>query len=77
MSTSELKLSIFELLSSTKNSKVLGAIYEILSSDSKGKRFTLSTIQQKEIDRRIKNHESGKSKSYSWEEVKRKVRSGK
>ena len=77
MSASELKLSIFELLSSTKNSKVLNAIYEILSSDNTGTGFTLSAAQQKEIDRRIKNHKSGKSKSYSWEEVKHKVRSGK
>jgi len=48
MSTTELKSSILELIDSTKNSKILSAIYDILLSDKKKVNFKLSFSQEKE-----------------------------
>jgi putative addiction module component (TIGR02574 family) len=75
MSTAELKLSIANLLGSTKNSKLLDVIYEILLSEKQEKGFQLSATMEKDLQRRIAKHKSGKSKSYSWEEVKRNIKS--
>jgi len=39
--------------------------------------FSLSDTQKEIIDQRIEKHNSGESKSFSWEEVKKKARSAK
>ena len=78
MSTTELKISIFELLATTRDSKILKSIYALLKKQNAALSddFTLSAAQKKELDKRMKNHNSGKSKSYTWEEAKKMIRGG-
>ena len=38
------------------------------------KEITLSDTQEEEIEKRVKRHKTGESKSYSWTDVKRRVR---
>ena len=78
MSSIELKMSIFEMLTATKDSKLIRSIYQLLKSNVISQDdITLSVSQIKELDRRMKDHQSGKSKSYTWEEAKKMIRASK
>lgn len=70
MSTSELKITVLDLLKNTENKTLLNVIYDMLIADKGASEQTLSASQQKELMSRIENHKAGNSKSYSWEEVK-------
>jgi putative addiction module component (TIGR02574 family) len=45
------------------------AIWDSIAEDA-GSEVTLTPDQEAELDRRIAIHESGKGKTYSWDEVK-------
>lgn len=60
----------------TVDDAMLKSVYALLKEYRKNQGETLLTEEQKaELDRRIEDHKSGKSKSYSWEEVKAKITS--
>ena len=77
MSTSELKTSIVQLLQTTGDNRVLRVVHDILLSGKEGKAFKLSQSQEQELDKRRADHKAGRSRSYTWEEVRKNVRSRK
>jgi hypothetical protein len=69
MSTAEIKLTIFELLATTKDSKVLNSIYKQLKSQTVKKEIdfwdTFSTEQKEEIIASIEESERGETVPHS------------
>lgn len=72
MTTAAIQHQIINLLPQVENKKILKAVHDILQQETKPPK--LSQAQMNEIDRREADYLSGKSKSYSWEEVKNKIR---
>ena len=62
MSTVELKSSIYELVNSTRDSKLLTLVYKILSAKKTNVDFwdTLTVEQKEEIELSLKDLEEGK-----------------
>jgi putative addiction module component (TIGR02574 family) len=73
MTKEELKTELQQLIDQLDDEKMLEAVYTILSSQSPIKELT--DEQKAELDKRLEQHEAGESESYSWEEVKKRVRS--
>lgn len=46
------------------------AIWDSIAEDTAEERLEISESEKNEILRRLEEHKSGKSKSYTWEEVK-------
>ena len=65
------KYTIIEKIIQTHNEKLLNEVQAILEQEE----IFLTDKQKEELDRRTARHKSGESKSYSWEEVKRRARS--
>jgi len=58
----------------TVDDTMLKSIYALLKEYRKNQGETLLTEEQKvELDKRMEEHKSGKSKSYTWEEVKASI----
>lgn len=60
------QIELIEMLLRTKKESVLSRVKVILQEEQ----FPLSEDDYAMIDDRRKNHQEGKSKSYSWEETK-------
>ena len=69
MSTIEIKKSIHDYIN-IADEEFLKAIYALMQYDKSKDGFKLTSVQKKTLDQRKFNHKSGKSKSYTWEEVK-------
>lgn len=69
MSTAEIKLTIFELLATTKDSKVLNSIYKLLKSQTVQKEADFwdefSNDQKEEIKASIEESEKGETVPHS------------
>ena len=62
----------------TAEENVLEAIYKMLKIYNDDDGSSLMTKEQKtEIDKRAREHKAGITKSYTWEEVKKRARSQK
>ena len=71
MTTINLKKNIHKAVDKINDTDLLHAVYTILEREIENtEEYELTPPQKKELDRRLANHKSGKSKSYSWEEVK-------
>ena len=74
MTTAVLKKKLNKAINEIDDAQFLEALHTIVSSKQEEELiYELSTEQKKELDRRKANHLSGKSKSYSWEEVKSSI----
>ncbi len=73
MTTKSLKKELHNAIDSIDDSTFLEAIYTLLMDKSKENSFELSEPQIMELERRVKRHKEGKSKSYSIAEVKKYV----
>ncbi len=62
-----------KLLSVEERILMVEAIWDSIAEDSNDADF-LTEEQKKELDRRIDLHESGKGKTYTWEEVKARLK---
>jgi putative addiction module component (TIGR02574 family) len=51
--------------------------YDDIVLEEEAPAFELSNAQKSILDERVENHEKGTSKSYSWSEVKNRVRASK
>ncbi len=71
MTTKSLKKELHHAIDVIEDSLFLKAIYTLLNEKSKEYDFDLSENQKEELDRRVKAHKEGKSKSYSINEVKK------
>ncbi len=63
------KMELIEMLISTRKATVLTKIRAILEEDQE----SLTEEDYKIIDQRRINHLNGKSKSYSWQEARKKI----
>jgi len=71
MTTLKLKKNIHKAIDQIEDESLLRAFYTILEKQiDASDEYELTTAQKKELDRRLARHRSGKSKSYSWQEVK-------
>jgi hypothetical protein len=68
------KIELIELLLNTKEESVLRKLRKILE---KNQIPDLTSEEYSIIDQRKENHLAGKSKSFTWKEVKQNVRSSK
>ncbi len=71
MTTKGLKKELHYAIDSIDDSLFLEAIYTLVQDKSKENAFELSDKQKAELDKRVKRHKEGKSKSYSIAEVKK------
>jgi hypothetical protein len=55
----------------TADERVLNLLYEILKVDTTDP--SLTSEEQKEIDKRLAKHLAGESKSHSWSEARRQI----
>ena len=71
MTTINLKKNIYKAVEKIDDAGLLEAVYTILEKQIETlSAHPLSPAQKKELDKRRSSHKSGKSKSYSWPEVK-------
>jgi hypothetical protein len=70
MKSNTLKKEMVKAIENIDDQKFLEAVYLILNEKSRELRFELSESEKKELDKLDKLHKKGKSKSYSFEEVK-------
>lgn len=68
------KMELIELIINTKNDSILKKLRSVLEKDNQ---LTLTEQEYEIIDQRRLNHFSGKSKSYSWEQVKANIKASK
>ncbi len=74
MSTIEIKKSLHNYIN-VADEQFLKAIYALMQYDkSKEESFELTNEQKKILDTRRLNHKNGKSKSYTWSEVKQRAK---
>jgi putative addiction module component (TIGR02574 family) len=74
----KIREELHKIIDLVEDKKILEAVYTILEKEVKESTdFELSEEQKAELDRRIYRHKKGETKSYSWEEAKQKIRSGK
>lgn len=70
MNIQSTKYAIIEKIIQTKNEGLLSEVQAILEQEE----FVLTDKQKRELDKRLARHKSGESKSYGWEEVKKRAR---
>ena len=71
MTTFLLKKKLTKAINDIDDSDFLNALHTIVQSKNEEAVYELNPAQKKELDRRRTNHLSGKSKSYTWDEVKK------
>lgn len=71
MASINLKKNIHKAVDKINDQELLQAVYTILEREvENAEEYALTSAQKKELERRLTNHKSGKSKSHAWEEVK-------
>ena len=68
MTTTTLKKEIHKAIDNIDDDTFLQAVYTIVNE--KKFQFDLSAAEWKEVELAQKQHKAGKSKSFSWDEVK-------
>ena len=71
MTTSILKKKLARAIDEIDDTEFLKALHTIVQSKNEEPFFELSPAQKKELDRRRSSHLNGKSRSYTWAEVKK------
>ena len=71
MTTALLKKRLSKAINSIEDAGFLQALHTIVQSKKERAIYELTPAQKKELDKRMTNHVTGKSKSYSWAEVKK------
>lgn len=72
MDVQSTKYSIIEKVIQTNDENILNEVQAILEREE----IVLTNLQKEELDKRALRHESGESKNFTWEEVKKRARSG-
>lgn len=71
MTTTLIKKKLTEAINEINDTDFLEALQIIVNSKKNEESvYQLSASQKKELDKRLENHKSEKSKSYTWTEVK-------
>ena len=75
MTATTLKKEQIKAIDNISDAGFLQAVYIIVNEKSREEEYALSPEQWAEIERRRKNYKNGKSKTYTWEETKKMMRS--
>ncbi len=75
MKTLSIKKELHTAIDVIEDKEFLKAIHLLLNEKSKEYTYELSEEEKKELDMLSKQHKSGKSKSYSMEEVRKQAHS--
>ena len=70
MTATALKKELYKAISNIEDGPFLQAVYTIINDKRREQEYDLSPEQWTEIEHVQKEHKAGKSKNYSWEEVK-------
>ncbi len=74
MTTVNLKKNIHKAVDKIEDLGLLQAVFTILEKQIENTpEYELTALQKKELDKRMANHKAGRSKAYSWEEVKKSL----
>jgi len=74
MKTSEIKKNIHEAVDKIEDTSLLHAFYTILEKQIESEvGHPLSNAQEKELVKRLANHKNGARKTYTWNEVKKRL----
>jgi len=76
MGSTELKSRINKMLNRVKDERFLRTMYAMVSEYTGDSDIELSAAQKKLLDERKKNHQSGRSKSYSTKQMKELIMKG-
>ena len=71
MTASILKKKLVQAIDEIDDTDFLKALHTIVQSKNEEPFFEPGPAQKKELERRRSNHLNGKSKSYTWAEVKK------
>ena len=74
MTTPTLRKELHKAIDTIADSKFLEAVYTIINEKTQEEEYSLSPEQWKEIDHRVKLHNTGKSKSYTVEQTMKYVK---
>ena len=72
MDVQSTKYAIIEKVIQTNDEDLLNEVQAILEEEE----IILTNWQKEELDKRSTRHKAGESKSFTWEEVKKRARSG-
>jgi putative addiction module component (TIGR02574 family) len=70
--TTQLREELHQYISQADD-RFVQLIYAMVQADKKEQEL-LSQEEKEELERRVERHKNGQSKSYSWEEVKARLR---
>ena len=75
MSILKIKEELHHYINNNADESFVQLMWDMMKvhENTKDEDYELTPLQKKELDRRVKMHKSGKSKSYSWEEVKQRI----
>ncbi len=71
MSTGQIREMLHEYINQA-DERFIQLVYGMMQAD-KSKEYLLTEAEQEELEKRKYHHKNGKSKSYSWEEVKQRL----
>lgn len=72
MDVQSTKYAIIEKVIQTNDEDLLSEVQAILEEEE----IILTDWQKEELDKRSSRHKTGESKNFTWEEVKKRARSG-
>ena len=75
MTVSAIRKELHKAIDVIEDESFLKAVYTIINKQKAGVEYDLSPEEWEEIEYIQKQHKSGKSKSYSWDEVKKYAKS--
>ncbi|MEO5642447.1 MAG: addiction module protein [Bacteroidia bacterium] len=74
MTKTVLKNKLVKTIGQVQDEKLLQGIYNFLNSHLHAENYELTDEDKAELDNRMSRHKAGLDKSYTWEEVKDRVR---
>ena len=79
MSILKIKEELHHYINNNADERFVQLMWDMMKvhEETKDDDYELTTLQKKELDLIVERHKSGKSKSYSWEEVKKRILSHK
>ena len=72
MNTTKTKEELYHYITQ-EDDRFIQLVYAMVQADKKEQEL-LSQEEKEELERRVERHKNGQSKSYTWEEVKARIR---
>ncbi len=72
MNTTKIKEELYQYINQADD-RFIQLVYAMVQADKKEQEL-LSQEEKEKLERRVERHKNGQSKSYTWEEVKARIR---